>query len=337
MDRVIYVVDVGSPKGGLAWARLTEDPAQLPSGSDDFARAPKRIAADILLGTSVAVGFEAPAFVPVPASVQDLAKARIGEVRGGSSRPWCVGAGAYVTTMVLQIAAWLMREIRTELGPAVGPTLTLVPGDWEPAGMVLLWEAFVSGPGHARSTNAHGMSEHVQDAATAALAFREWLSTSPRPATAVRANPRFCTLGAVALWAGWATDLGVLSQEPLVLWPDRPLGAGVLPDVGAPNPLTPSPAATAASATIGGTLTLVCGDSHSFWKSHQQTAQEIANFVHLVQLVASSSPRPVQASFDGGTTWLSLRLNSPGPNQLSWKKHNSGGSKNAKLSTMVRP
>jgi hypothetical protein len=349
MKRVIYVVDVGSPKGGLAWARLEDDSTATPTGSADFARAAGRIAGDLRSGSAVAIGFEAPGCVPVPASVAMLAKARTGEVRAGTSRPWSYGAGAYVTTMGIQLGAWLLREIGAQLGEAPLPCLTLDPAAWTHGAGVLLWEAFVSGPGHARAPNTYGVSEHIQDAATAAAAFRTWWSTLPRVPSAVSCERRIATFGAIALWAGWSTDIGMLSQEPLVLWPDQPLGANVVPDAlqnSSPDGVDASPTATPAGpdeevdeevSNSAAILSLACGDTHSFWRSHQ-LANQTADFDLLASLLAASPSRArrCELSFDGGTTWQSLIVRSTSANQISWKAHSARGSATAKIATLVR-
>ena len=105
MQHLIYVVDIGSPRAGLAWARLQSDVDAMPTGGSNLSRLATRIACDISAGASVAIGFEAPGFIPVPTDVAMLGKARTGEVREGTSRPWSHGAGAYVTTMAIQIGA----------------------------------------------------------------------------------------------------------------------------------------------------------------------------------------------------------------------------------------
>jgi hypothetical protein len=351
MKRVIYVVDVGSPTGGMAWARLEDDSTAIPTGSADFERAASRIAEDLRSGAAVAIGFEAPGCVPVPVDVVMLGKARTGEVRAGISRPWSYGAGAYVTTMAIQLSAWLLRSVRAQVGEEALPRLTLDPASWTQSANVLLWEAFVSGPGHARAPNAHGVSEHIQDAATAAAAFRAWWSTLPRSPTAISCDPGIATFGATALWAGWTTDIGMLSQEPLVLWPDQPLGVNVVLDApssanvapesgGAPGAKTPNEAVDAmdegppASAAI---LSLACGDSHSFWRNHQ-IATQITDFDLLNSLVGASpsQARQCEVSFDGGTTWQSLVLRAAATNQICWRGHNVRASVASKVAALVR-
>jgi hypothetical protein len=66
MHHLIYVVDIGSPRAGLAWARLQSGADATPTGGTDLSRLATRIASDIGAGASVAIGFEAPGFIPVP-------------------------------------------------------------------------------------------------------------------------------------------------------------------------------------------------------------------------------------------------------------------------------
>jgi hypothetical protein len=356
MNRVIYVVDVGSPQAGLAWARLEVDHEALPTGSADLAFASERIAADLRSGAPVAIGFEAPGFLPVPIEISLLGKARTGEVRGNTSRPWSYGAGAYVTTMAIHVGSWLLRDIRMRLSDNALPRLTLDPKAWAESAGVLLWEAFVSGPGHAREKSASGVTEHIQDAATAAAAFRAWWSEHPHPLTAVSCSPRINTFGAMALWAGWTDDVSVLAQECLVLWPDASLPTRVLLDSNSPSGLVAERSvATAPNASVGasdravgsheggnvhtapGAVALICGDSHSFWRSHQGI-DEAKNFEVLAHLLRSSpaQSRRCDVTFDGGATWIPLLLRLVSGTQISWKGHNASASTSAKVRTFIR-
>ena len=88
-----------------------------------------------------------------------------------------------------------MRSILSKLGDSPALGLTLDPSVWPVNAKVLLWEAFVSGPGHARSPNALGVSQHVQDAATGA-AYR-WSDALAAPICVPRTS-RYRTR---AVWA----------------------------------------------------------------------------------------------------------------------------------------
>jgi hypothetical protein len=242
--------------------------------------------------------------------------------------------------MVIPIGAWLLRQVRLELGELRLPGLTLDPEAWPATARVLLWEAFVSGPGHARGANERGVSAHVQDAATAAAAFRAWFSGAPRSASAVRCEAAIATFGAIALWSGWSTDVALLSQQPLVIWPDQPLGANVVPDAvteGAAAEQAEDLEATAAAPVASATVSLSCGDSHSFWLAHQTGAQ-LEAFDVIAKLLRASERgmRRCDVSFDGGTTWAPLVLRLVSPKQVSWKGISARASAKSPVAVLVR-
>lgn len=217
----VYVVDVGSPQGGLAWARVRPEANAVPEGHHDLELMCTALLADLTVGTRVALGFEGPLSLPIRNDYRQLYRAREGE-RG---RAWSAGAGPGACVGAMVIAAWVLRRIRAA-EPALA--LTLDADAWaDGSGSLLLWEAFVSGKGHARDANGEGVSAHIQDAATAAVAFRRWLASSPRPASAVHAEAAISTIGAAALYAGWTLPLSVLHDRCLVLWPDEAHGRDV--------------------------------------------------------------------------------------------------------------
>ena len=223
-EATAYAFDVGSPKTGLAWARVSMTGPGSAHGGTDLDVAIDAVAQDLSAGRSIALGFEAPLFFPVGSDYRDLCLARTGE----RDRPWSAGAGAYVSAVAVPVIAWILRAIR-DRGERRDVELARDYEAWADASAqsLLLWEAFVSGEGHARTTNDHGMSEHIQDAATAACAFRAWFETKPRPGSAVTADPCISTVGAAALWSGWSTDLALLREPSLVLWPRHRLGEDV--------------------------------------------------------------------------------------------------------------
>ena len=83
MKPAIFVIDVGAPhKGNLGWANADGE-----TGSDiDQCIEMLNKALPI---TPVALGFEAPMYVPVRDEPNNLLKARVFE----GSRPWSAGAG----------------------------------------------------------------------------------------------------------------------------------------------------------------------------------------------------------------------------------------------------
>lgn len=206
--RSIYAVDVGG-LGNVGWARFA--PGQPSDGSRSLDALVDRLAADAAKGMSLALGFEAPGFLPIPEGAAHLNRARPGE----GDRPWCFGGGAYTTAIGIQLSAWVVRA----LAPRAAATHDLTTDwlSWSPAErsrpVVLLWEAFVSKAAHSPR------NDPVEDAATAARAFLENEHHLVK-IHAVSCNPRLSLLGTIALWSGWSADLALLWSEPLVVRPD---------------------------------------------------------------------------------------------------------------------
>ena len=109
----IGVIDVGSPKGGkLGWAVLApgEEP-RLGKDLDGFIR--EMAAAGAL--HPLAIGFEAPLFIPTPSEALKILSGR----RGEGSRPWSAGAGAAVTAAALAVVTYTLAGLRRGLPTAV--------------------------------------------------------------------------------------------------------------------------------------------------------------------------------------------------------------------------
>ncbi len=178
----------------------------------------KLLVADAAAGRSLALGFEAPGFLPVPESALQLNRARPGE----GDRPWCFGAGAYTLAIGIQQSAWVIRALAATARST--HALTTSWRSWPPPQgarpVVLLWEAFVSKSAHSPT------NDPVQDAASAA---HEFLRNEHRLTEihAVSCSPRLSLLGVVALWSEWAEDRSLLRDEPLVVRPTEPYAGRV--------------------------------------------------------------------------------------------------------------
>jgi hypothetical protein len=220
----VYAVDVGSPGAGLAWARLAPHTGESVRGSMNFSHFLDRIVQDLRAGVPVALGFEAPMFLPVAADIGNLTRARTAEPAA-----WSFGAGAYVTTVAIPLMAYTLRHIRSNLETA--PNVTLDSNEWLKPGSagshLFLWEAFVTGAAHARETNEAGIQVHLIDAATAVLSFIQWESTIPRENSHVTAENAISTVGAAVLWSGLARGEELLHRQTMVLRPRRLLGGDV--------------------------------------------------------------------------------------------------------------
>jgi hypothetical protein len=108
------------------------------------------VLASVLREGPLALGFEAPLFVPKRNSPSELLKARKGECSDGVNRPFAAGAGATVLVAALAIVPYILSKLKTAV-PNVEPTF-----DWhlelsEP-GKTLFFEAFVTNQGSRFAT-----------------------------------------------------------------------------------------------------------------------------------------------------------------------------------------
>ena len=213
--RVIYACDVGTTRPGpegpaFAWAKLSpQEPARVRV-SQDIERLVTDIANEIQGGKSVALGFEAPLFIPVPSSANDLSRGRDGE----RDRSFAAPAGLAVTALAVHQAAWILSSLRSGCNRECGFTTDWKA--WPPAGerqTLFCWEAFVSRKAHSDT--------HVYDAATAATAFLIKEHNLDQE-NAVTAERPLSLIGAAALWSGWTDDLAVLHSPSLVMMPAEP-------------------------------------------------------------------------------------------------------------------
>jgi hypothetical protein len=198
----VGVIDVGSPKRGkLGWAiRRAGAAATTGSDLDVFIEAISKIAGQV----PVAIGFEAPLFIPLRPTAMATLTARSGE----GSRPWSAGAGATVTTIALGIVTYALAQLRERLPAATASV------DWRApptsTGQVLFFEAFV--------TQMSKGSDHARDALIAAEVARQLFEMMPPCASAItEVDDVLSTLGAALLRTGWSTDLALLATPCLVL------------------------------------------------------------------------------------------------------------------------
>lgn len=210
--RVIYAVDVGKTREppNFAWARVGSEGDRDIIASSDIRILISRLEHDFKRGHSVALGFEAPVFIPIPESADDLSRGRKGE----GSRSCFAPAGSTVAMLGVHQAAWMLRMLSGSCGNAC--TFTLDWKEWSPTAseqVFFCWEAFVSG-------DAHGTS-HAQDAATAAMEFLRH-EHALAAVNAVTTSRPFSLIGAAALWSGWTSNLDILHEPTLVIKPTEP-------------------------------------------------------------------------------------------------------------------
>lgn len=202
---VIYCADIGSvPNNRFGWARgeAGDDSIERHCGGSEIADLVERVADDLRAGRRVALGFECPLFVPVPANPLRLGSARPGE----GNRSWSAGAGSGALATGLVQVAWILAELRQR---AATKDATL---DWrafaEGSGDLFLWEAFV--------TDRAKAATHVEDASAAIAAFRATLPDAAA-ANAVTAERPLSLVGAAVLSSGWSDDRLLLTMPCVVI------------------------------------------------------------------------------------------------------------------------
>jgi hypothetical protein len=227
MTRRIYAVDVGSTRCDngrtprFAWARVDPDAPNDVMGHSDISLLATALAADLNEGVSVALGFEAPLFIPVPALATSLCCGRKGE----GSRSFAAPVGLTVCALAVHEAAWLLRAVKRLCRRDI--RFRVDESDWPPRdeGVIFCWEAFVSQGAHADT--------HLKDAATAAMHFlRE--EDRLQASTSITAEHPFSLIGAAALWAGVAEDLSLLHKSTVVIRPTLPFD-GIVRELAAPS------------------------------------------------------------------------------------------------------
>jgi hypothetical protein len=156
----VAVVDIGKPGANFGWAMVGDTTAE----GNDIDVCVQRLAEALRKGP-LALGFEAPMFVPIRTDPERLTAARSGESgKGLPSRPFSASAGATSLVTGLVVVSYILNALRP-LVPEATATL-----DWRlppvGPGWLLLFEAFVTGQRKTSDTR------HIEDARLAIAAFQ---------------------------------------------------------------------------------------------------------------------------------------------------------------------
>lgn len=193
----IAVVDIGKLTN-LGWA--VEGPSVKEFGTD-IDRCIETLAKAKKMGP-LALGFEAPMFVPYGRKRCELDNAR----QGDGDRPFSAAAGAAVLTKGLVIVPYILEGLRSR-AEAARPTF-----DWRrrlSKRDLLLFEAFVSHMG--KSVN------HVMCARLAVKQFAKEWGKRASFRSAIEEPTTMNLLGAMLLRMAWTKDLTMLSEPCLVV------------------------------------------------------------------------------------------------------------------------
>jgi len=120
-DLIVYCADIGSiPESMFGWARIPAGSRQDELLATSIEELVDRVAQDLVEERPVALGFEAPLFIPARDDPMSLTRARHGE----GQWPWSAGAGAQVLVTGLAQGVWILARLR-ESAPGVSAYL-----DW---------------------------------------------------------------------------------------------------------------------------------------------------------------------------------------------------------------
>ena len=208
---VVACVDTGSvAAGSFAWsfAEGLDGEPMVPGDASSLDGLIDRVAGWLLSGSTAALGFDHPTFIPSRLDQTSLNRARTGEASA-----WSQGAGAAVMATGIPQGHYLLRGL---MGWDVEPALTV---EWEcfrhdDGPGLYLWEAYLAG-----TPNDQG--QHVEDAALGVWSFQTAMRASQGDApthVTVDDGEVFSHIGAAAVFTGWDVralrDGAVVTLEP---------------------------------------------------------------------------------------------------------------------------
>ena len=203
--KVIAAIDVGS-RLKLPWFRIGASGTRAGADLDDLATA---LRSDLQSGAQVALGFEAPLWIPRAHASLEIGRAR----RGEGNRPWSAGAGAAVLAYAVQQATFVLSAIHVGRRTATLDSRRWLDGDVD----LLVWEAFVSGSGKDRLA----IEPHIDDARRAAEEFARRAETD-EIVSDLQPDDVISLVGLAMLISGWADDVSVLQHPAVVVKPTTP-------------------------------------------------------------------------------------------------------------------
>ena len=204
----VGVIDIGSPKrNNIGWAIVGDNGCCCGKDLDECV---DKLAAGLRAGP-LALGFEAPMFVPMREKAKELTEARCGE----RTRAFSATAGATVLVTATVVVPYVLAALRKAV-PDAKATMKWEPWQRQEAGCakLLLFEAFVSGKSKKQGRT------HEEDATSAAQDLYGRLLKKEPIEPAVTVDKGFNILGAMMIRTEWECSSGVLSEPCLVVKPD---------------------------------------------------------------------------------------------------------------------
>jgi hypothetical protein len=202
-SRVVAAIDVGKVVNIGWWRAAATTP---PAGRHDLDELCDILADDLRRERHVALGFEAPLWVPMATTTFELGRQRPGE----GTRSWGASAGAAVLACVLQQSVYVLSRIASATGPIQA---TVDPLMWlGGSASLLVWEAFVSDMAKDRTT----LDPHVSDARAAVQEFERRVAVGELVSDLGGENA-VSIAGTALVIAGLTNDLSVHTRPTIVI------------------------------------------------------------------------------------------------------------------------
>jgi hypothetical protein len=218
----IYCVDCGKLGTGFAWARQL-GPATMSSSSPT--QLVDGIVVDLKEERRVALGFEAPLFIPLPTDAEGWTRSRVGEGRYA----WSVAAGREAFIASIPQVVWVLHQVRQRLGDDAPSRASFEWDAFITGRSLFLWEAFITGP--VENTRPGGEDrrpeDDMADAVEGARLFSgsiTWDGALPRlaPSHLPDGGAVYNIAAAAALRAGWIDDVAALGRACHVVRGTKP-------------------------------------------------------------------------------------------------------------------
>ena len=138
-DTSIFCADLGSEaSNNFGWCGVT--PSDHPRRGSSIDGYVDYIVEALGKHPKIAIGFEAPLFVPYRDTSNTLLQQRLGE----AGSPFSAGAGAAVLVTALVQVPYILKTLREKL-PSLPPLIHCIEDFRRSSEGIFFWEAFVSG------------------------------------------------------------------------------------------------------------------------------------------------------------------------------------------------
>lgn len=161
---------------------------------------------DLRNGEKIAIGFEAPLFIPFADHHEELGRGRTGDGRWSALSPM----GCTVGMFGLQQIAYILSKLKRPNGSRPGIAQAIAEWDTATGKSIFIWEAFISGKAHGPK------DDHEADAVTGAASFLQGAHLLYS-----EASPCISLVGLAILRSGLSEDLRLLMAPSLILRPDN--------------------------------------------------------------------------------------------------------------------